>query len=65
MFNYHYFASLKSLFTLEFLNFRTLKNCDQLKIQIKKSNYRVMCAKDANGMANSEDPDQTDPLGAV
>ena len=27
--------------------------------------HRVMCLKDADGMANSEDPDQTAPLGAV
>ena len=26
---------------------------------------RVMCPKDADGMANSEGPDQTTPLGAV
>ena len=26
---------------------------------------RVMCPKDADGMANSEDPDQTAGLGAV
>ena len=25
----------------------------------------VLCQKDANGIANSEDPDQTAPLGAV
>ena len=25
----------------------------------------VFCPKDANGIANSEDPDQTAPLGAV
>ena len=27
--------------------------------------YRVMCPNDADGMANSVDPDQTAPLGAV
>ena len=27
--------------------------------------YRVMSPKDADGMANSVDPDQTAPLGAV
>ena len=27
--------------------------------------YRVMNPNDANGMANSVDPDQTAPLGAV
>ena len=41
--------------------------CNQPKILSKKSNYRVICPKDANGMANSlKDPDQTaPPLGAV
>ena len=28
-------------------------------------NLRVFHQKDANGIANSEDPDQTVPLGAV
>ena len=28
-------------------------------------NLRVFRQKDANGIANSEDPDQTAPLGAV
>ena len=28
-------------------------------------NLRVFDQKDANGKANSEDPDQTAPLGAV
>ena len=28
-------------------------------------NDRKFCQKDANGIANSEDPDQTAPLGAV
>ena len=27
--------------------------------------HRVMSPNDADGMANSEDPDQTAPLGAV
>ena len=27
--------------------------------------HRVMCPKDADRMANSADPDQTAPLGAV
>ena len=39
--------------------------CNQPKIQIKRPNLRVFCQKDANGIANSEDPDQTAPLGAV
>ena len=35
------------------------------KIQTKRTNLRVFCRKDACGIANSEDPDQTAPLGAV
>ena len=39
--------------------------CNQSKIQTKKPNLRVFRQKDADGIANSEDPDQTDPRGAV
>ena len=39
--------------------------CNLAKIQTKSPNLRVFCQKDANGIANSEDPDQTAPLGAV
>ena len=39
--------------------------CNIPKIQTKSQNLRVFCQKDANGIANSEDPDQTAPLGAV
>ena len=39
--------------------------CNLPKIQTKRQNLRVFRQKDANGMANSEDPDQTAPLGAV
>ena len=39
--------------------------CNVPKIQTKSPNLRVFCQKDANGIANSEDPDQTAPLGAV
>ena len=35
------------------------------KIQTKKPNFRIFCQKDANAIANSVDPDQTAPLGAV
>ena len=35
------------------------------KYVTKRQNLRVFCQKDANGKANSEDPDQTAPLGAV
>ena len=39
--------------------------CNLPKIQTKRPNHRVFPQKDANGTANSEDPDQTAPLGAV
>ena len=35
------------------------------KIQTKRPNLMVFCQKAANRIANSEDPDQTSPLGAV
>ena len=38
--------------------------CNLPKIQTKRLNLRVF-QNDANGIANSEDPDQTAPLGAV
>ena len=39
--------------------------CNLPKIQTKRPNLRVFSQKDANGIANSEVPDQTAPLGAV
>ena len=43
----------------KFLEARKL--CSNLpKIQTKSSNLRVFSQEDANGIANSEDPDQTD-----
>ena len=39
--------------------------CNQPKIQTKMPNLRVFHQKDANGKANSKDPDQTAPPGAV
>ena len=36
--------------------------CNLPKIQTKRPNLRVFHQKDANGIANSEDPDQTAPL---
>ena len=61
----------KLLPTVKFLNFfDTRKLCCNLpKIKTKRPNLgpnlRVFRQKDANGIANSEDPDQTAPLGAV
>ena len=39
--------------------------CNHSKIQTKRPNLRVLCQNDANGVANSEDPHQTAPLGTV
>ena len=39
--------------------------CNLRKIPEKRPNLMVFRQKDANGIANSEDPDQTAPLGAV
>ena len=39
--------------------------CNIPKIQTQRRNLRVFCQKDTNVIANSEDPDQTAPLGAV
>ena len=33
--------------------------CNLPKIQTKRPNFMVFCQNDANGKANSEDPDQT------
>ena len=68
--------------TVKFLNFWMPQKlcCNIHKIQKKRINYRVFRIKDANAngiansadpdqtaprVANSEDPDQTAPLGAV
>ena len=39
--------------------------CNLSKIQTEGANLKVFRQKDAKGIANSEDPDQTAPLGAV
>ena len=39
--------------------------CNLHIIQTKKAKLRVFYQNDANGIANSEDRDQTAPLGAV
>ena len=39
--------------------------CNLPKIQTKSLNLRVYSQEYANGIANSEDPDQTAPRGAV
>ena len=48
----------------KFLDARKLC-CNLSKIQTKRPNLRVFCQKDTIGIANSENPDQTAPLGAV
>ena len=51
--------------TVKFLNFRIPENCCNLpKIQTKRSKPKVFYQNDASGIANSEDPGQTAPLGA-
>ena len=56
-----------NVITVKFLNFRKLEKlcCNLPKIQTKRPNLRVFCQNDSNGIANSEDPDQPAPLGAV
>ena len=39
--------------------------CNLPKIQEKRLNLKVFRQKDANGIANSGDPDQTAPLGSA
>ena len=39
--------------------------CNLPKIQTKRQNILIFQLKDANGIANSEDADQTAPLGVV
>ena len=56
------------LTTVKFLNFRTPEiyfAVIYLKFKQKDQTLGVFCQNDANGIANSEDPDQTAPLGAV
>ena len=53
--------------TVKFLNFRTSENFAiiYLKFRVRGRILRVFCQNGANGIANSGDPDQTAPLGAV
>ena len=53
--------------TINFLNFWMPENFAviYLKFNTMEPNLCVFRLKDANGIANSEDPDQTAPLGAV
>ena len=48
-------------------NFRTLKNFAVIYLKFKQRGQTLgyFVIKHANGIANSEDPDQTAPLGVV
>ena len=48
----------------KFWDVRKLR-CNLPKIQTKRPNLSILPQKDENGIANSEDPDQTAPLLAV
>ena len=48
-----------------FLNFRTPENFAVIYLKFKQSGQSLKYQNDTNGIANSEDPDQTAPLGAV
>ena len=68
--SFHYFISHKTSVSFKyrkvpkFLDTRKLR-CNLPKIQTKRPNLSLFRQKDANGIAYSEDPDQTAPLGAV
>ena len=54
--------------TIKFINFRTPEIIAVFYLKFKQrvgAYLGVFCQKDANGLANSEDPDQTAPLRAV
>ena len=55
------------LYTVKFLSFGTPENFAVIYLKFKQrgQNLRVFRQKDATGIANSEDPDQTAPRGAV
>ena len=53
--------------TVKFINFRTPENIAIIYLKFKQRRQTIakFHQKGANGIANSEDPDQTAPLGAV
>ena len=52
--------------TVMFLNFQTPENFGVIYLNfIQRPNLRVFHQKDANGIANSAEPNQTAPQGAV
>ena len=62
-----YVSNKKQYATVKFLYFRTTVNYCNLNtvIRAKRFYHGVIPPNDENGIANSEDPDQTAPLGAV
>ena len=55
-----------SVYTVKFLNFETQENFPVFYLKFKQRGQTLgFHQKHANGIANSEDPDQTAPLGAV
>ena len=56
----------KILTTIKFLNFGTPENFDVIYLRFKQRGQTLgFCQNGANGIANSEAPNQTAPLGAV
>ena len=54
--------------TVKLQNFRTPENSAVIYVKFKQRGQfkpQGTLSKDANGIANGEDPDQTAPLGAV
>ena len=58
-----YYQGIVLLSTVKFLNFGTLENFAAIFVKFKQRGQTCQCG--ANGIANSEDSDQTAPLGAV
>ena len=48
---------LNSLYTVKFLNFGMREIFVVIYLKFKQRGLRVFCQNDANGIANSEDPD--------
>ena len=47
------------------LSFQTPKKCVVITLKFELCGFTIELPNDADGMANSVDPDQTAPLGAV
>ena len=60
-------SNTEKKYTVKFLNFWTSENFAVTYLILKKRGQTLkgISSLDANGIANSEDPDQTAPLGAV